>query len=216
MKTIEKCTRSFLIMAMLLCGMAPAFAQSRAAIASTQRKDFYQLIKEANLNFTFPTGFRQVKAVNNEDYSFDYAMETPGKNFEVWLQVRSQKQNWISYEKARNDKSTELANPDSMYIDMSKAAAITLSGGPNYLERNVASDILERYNADAGKSYLLNLLDSPITGHYKYALILSLQKNHTGTLMAVFFTNDKDPDFYKLVYRTGHCLKFKPSAPTPD
>jgi hypothetical protein len=182
-------------------------------MAIAQRKDFYQLIKEANLDFTPAAGFREVKAVNNEDFSFDYAMETANKSFEVWLQVRSQKQNWVSYEKAKSEKNIELANPDSMYIDISKAAAITLSGGPNYLERNVAPDILERYNADAGKSYLLNLLDSPITGHYKYALILSLQKNHTGTLMAVFFTNDKDPDFYKLVYRAGHCLKFKSSAP---
>jgi hypothetical protein len=212
MKTIAISTRLLLLITLLLCGVMPVFAQTKAAITSTQRNDFYQLTKEANLNFTFPPGFRQVKATNNEDYSFDYAMEAPGKKFEVWLQVRSQKQNWASYEKARANKNTELANPDSMYIEISKAIAITLSGSTNYLERNLATDVLERYNADAGKSYLVNLLDSSVTGHYKYALILSLQKDHTGTLMAVFFTNDKDPDFYKLVYRAGHCLKFKPAT----
>lgn len=213
MKTIENNTRRLLLLAvLLLCSMVLTIAQTKRRPVNLDGKDFYELVKEANLNFTPPAGFRQVKAVNNEDYSFDYAMEMPGKGFEMWLQVRSQKQNWLSYQKAANDKRTQLANPDSMYIDMSKATAIILSGGNNYLGRNLAPDVLERYNADAGKSYLLNLRDLPETKHYKYALILSLQKNHTGTLIAVFFTNDKDPDFYKLVYRAGHCLKFKPAA----
>jgi hypothetical protein len=198
---------------MLLCFAIPAIAQRKPALVTSQRKDFYQLIKEANLNFTFPAGFREIKAVDNEDYSFDYAMEVPGKNFEMWLQVKSQKQNWISYEKASGDKKTELANPDSMYIDLSKATARALSGGDNYLVRNIPPDVLARYNADAGKSYLLNLLDLPATRHYRYALIISLQKNHTGTLMAIYFTNDKDADFYRYVYRAGHCLKFKPPIP---
>ena len=213
MKAIEGYMRQLVGIVMLLCFAVPVIAQPKAVRPTTQRKDFYQLVKEANLNFTFPTGFREIKAVNNEDFSFDYAMEVPGKNFEMWLQVRSQKQNWISYEKASGDKRTELANPDSMYIDMSKATATALSGDNNYLVRNIPPDVLARYNADAGKSYLLNLLDLPTTKHYKYALIISLQKNHTGTLMAVYFTNDKDADFYRYVYRAGHCIKFKPPIP---
>lgn len=213
MKAIERHIRKLLCIAMLLCLVVPVIAQRKAIQATTQRKDFYQITKEANLNFTLPAGFREIKAVDNEDYSFDYAMEVPGKNFEMWLQVKSQKQNWISYEKASGDKKTELANPDSMYIEMSKAMATTLSGGHDYLVRNIQPDVLARYNADAGKSYLLNLLDSPATRHYKYALIISLQKNHTGTLMAVYFTNDKDADFYRYVYRAGHCIKFKPPLP---
>lgn len=210
MKAIETYIRQLVGIALLLIVGVSTIAQQKATRPTSQRKDFYQLVKEANLNFNFPVGFREIKAVNNDYYSFDYAMEVPGKNFEMWLQVRSQKQNWISYEKAGGDKKTELANPDSMYIDMSRAMATTLSGGNNYLVRNIPPDVLARYNADAGKSYLLNLMDLPATKHYKYALIISLQKNHTGTLMAVYFTNDKDPDFYKYVFRAGHCLRFKP------
>jgi len=213
MKAIERYVSRLASIAMLLCMAVPVFAQTKTARSTTQRKDFFQLIKEANLDFIPPAGFREIKAVNNEDYSFDYAMEVPGKDFEMWLQVRSQKQNWVSYEKASGDKKNELANPDSMYIDMSKAMASTLSLDNNYLVRNMPPDVLARYNADAGKSYLINLNDSRITKHYKYALIISLQKNHTGTLLAVYFTNDKDADFYRYVYRAGHCLKFKPALP---
>jgi len=213
MKAIERYVSWLAGIVMLLCIAVPVFAQRKVALPTTQRKDFFALIKEANLDFTIPTGFREIKAVDNEDYSFDYAMEVPGKDFEMWLQVRSQKQNWISYERASGDKRTELANPDSMYIDMSKAMASSLSVDDNYLVRNMPPDVLARYNADAGKSYLINLNDSRLTKHYKYALIISLQKNHTGTLLAVYFTNDKDADFYRYVFRAGHCLKFKPSLP---
>ena len=213
MKAIERSVSRLAGIVMLLCFTVPAIAQQKIARPTSQRKDFYQLTKEANLNFTFPEGFREITAVDNEDYSFDYAMEVPGKNFEMWLQVRSQKQNWISYERASGDKKTELANPDSMYIETGKAMATTLSGGNSYLVRNIPPDVLARYNADAGKSYLLNLLYSSTTKHYKYALIIALQKNHTGTVMAVYFTNDKDPDFYRYVYRAGHAMKFKPQIP---
>jgi hypothetical protein len=56
----------------------------------------------------------------------------------------------------------------------------------------------------------LNLLDFPATKHYKYALLIALQRNHTGTIMAVCFTNDKGPEFFKNVDRASNCLKFKP------
>src|SRR3569833_367979 len=116
MRDIERYTRQLVGLAMMLCFALPAIAQRKPALVTSQRKDFYQLIKEANLNFTFPAGFREIKAVDNEDYSFDYALEVPGKIFELWLQVISQYLIWISYEKASGDKKTELAIPDSLYI----------------------------------------------------------------------------------------------------
>lgn len=214
MKAIGMYTKTLLLAAALLYGMMPAIAQKKRPPANPQRTDFYHLLAQAGLQFTYPTGFREIKAVNNEDFSFDYAMELPGKDFEVWLQIKSQKENWKSYEHARTDEGSEpLANPDSMYLGMGRASALTLTGGHNYLVRNLPADVLARYNADAGKSYLLNLVDAPVTKHYKYALIISLQKNHTGTVIAVFFTNNKDSDFYRDVSRAGHCLKFKNQPP---
>ena len=214
MKTIVKQFKQILLTAVFLCGILPAIAQPKHRITANDHKGFYQLLKEANLKFTFPPGFKEIKAVNNEDYSFDFAMELPGKDFEMWLQVKSQKQNWTSYIKAQTDNKTPLANPDSMYVDMGEATAKTLSGDDNYLERSMPPEVLGRYNADAGRSYLLTLPDAWITKHYKYALIISLQKNHTGTLLAAFFTNEKDPDFYRDVNRAAHSLIFiTPTVP---
>jgi len=187
-----------------------AFSQKKPLPANNQRKDFYLLLKEADLKFIFPSGFNEIKAINNDYFSFDFALEEPQHNCEVWLMVRSQKQNWVSYEKNQSDKKTQLANPDSMYIDIGKAYATGLTGNKNFMGRNIPADVLDEYNADAGKSYLLNLRDMQVIHHYKYALIVSLQKNHTGTLIAIFFTNYKDPDFYRDVNRVSHSFKFTP------
>jgi hypothetical protein len=137
-------------------------------------------------------------------------MEIPGKDFEVWFQVIAQNANWIAYEKLKNNQKLRLANPDSLYLNVAMAQATAFTGEHNLLAKNIPPEILSRYNADAGKSYLLNLMDLPTLKHYKYALLIVLQKNHTGTILAVCFTNEKNPEFYKNFDRASHCLKFKP------
>lgn len=177
---------------------------------SPQLKDFQQLTAAANISFVFPKGFREIKAPNNEDLSFDYAMEMPGKEFEIWFQVKSQKENYASYEKSIGDKNTAQANPDSLYIGMGTAHAITFAGDNNFLQRNIPPKYLARYNADAGKSYLLNLQNEAVTKGYKYALLITLQKDRIGTILAVCFANEKGPEFFKDIDRASNCIKFKP------
>ena len=66
------------------------------------------------------------------------------------------------------------------------------------------------YASDAaGKTYLLNLLDMPETKHYKYALLITLQKGHVGTIIAVCFANEKGAEFFKNINKASKCLKFK-------
>jgi hypothetical protein len=176
---------------------------------SSQLKDFYHLAAVANVVFTFPAGFREIPVLNDEDFSFDYAIELPGHDFEIWFQVKSQKSDWAEYLQLKNDLSKQLENPDSLYIGMGRAQASSFTGGQDYLTRTIPQDILAKYNANAGKTYLLNLQDLPETKHYKYALLITLQKNHIGTILAICFTNDKGPDFFKNINRVSKCLKFK-------
>jgi hypothetical protein len=211
MKTIDLFKR-IIIAVLLFCSAMPVFAQTKPSALKTQNTVFYQLLNQSDLQFIYPAGFKEIPAVNDEDFSFDFAMELPAKGFECWFEVKSQKQNWISYQQNQYNKNTRLANPDSMYMAMGKAYAIALTGDDNFMTRNMPPEVLTRYNADAGKSYLLNLLDLPDTKHYKYALLICLQKNHTGTLVAIYFTNQKDPEFYQEVYRASHSLRFKSAA----
>ena len=183
---------------------------TKAAYISPQLKNFQQLTAAANVNFISPTGFKEIKAPNNEDLSFDYAMELPGKDFEIWFQVKSQRENYASYQKSIGDKNTAQANPDSLYVGMGTAQAITFAGDNNFLQRDIPPKYRARYNANAGKSYLLNLQNEAVTKGYKYALLITLQKDHIGTILAVCFSNEKGAEFFKNVDKASNCIKFKP------
>jgi len=224
MKTIVKQFKRILLQAILLLCITCVFAQVKQSQylavnkkkttlvkavkpvkGSAQLQEFSKILATANVTFTFPKGFREIQAVNNENFSFDYAMEIPGKEFEIWFQVKSLKQNWKSLERYH-----EQENPDSSYLQIAKAQATNFTGEQEKLVRAIPANVLARYRADAGKSYLLNLLDMPETKSYKYALLIMLQRNHTGTIMAVCFTNEKDPEFFRNIDRASNCLKFKP------
>ena len=179
-------------------------------IMSSQLKNFYQLTAEANVEFIYPVGFKEIPAINNENFSFDYAMVLPGHDFEIWFRVRSQKLNWADYQRYRSDNARRIENPDSLYNKIGPAQAISFTGDKNYFTTIIPQDVLARYNANAGKTYLLNLLDMPETKHYKYALLITLQKDHIGTIVAVCFANDKGADFFKNISKASKCLKFKP------
>ena len=224
MKIGVKQIKQILVIAILLLSITPIFAQPKRPVVvakqpaptvkpapmSIQLAEFIKLATHADVNFKFPKGFKEIKAPDDEDLSFDYAMTLPGKGFEIWLQVKSQKENWYSYENAKGRPNAELANPDSTYNLIAQAHAAAFTGENNFFVKTIPPEVLARYNADAGKSYLLTLLDLPATKHYKYALLITLQKNHTGTIMAVCFTNDKSAEFFKNINKASNCLKFKP------
>lgn len=177
---------------------------------SAQLKAFQQLAADANVSFTFPQGFKELKAPNNEDVSFDYAMELPGKEFEIWFRVRSLKENWAAYEKTTVSYADRPDNPDSLYIAMGKAQATAFAGDNPILSRSIPANMVARYNGDAGRSYMINLPDEALTKHYRYALLLTLQKDHTGSIMVVCFSNQRGPEFFKNIDKASNCIKFKP------
>jgi hypothetical protein len=182
------------------------------SLISKQRKQFELLAAQANVAFVFPQEFKEIKAPDDEDFSFDYGIELPGKEFEIWFQIKPQKENWASFEKAKKNNSAQLDNPDSLYASIAAGEALAFTGEKNYLVREIPPDYLARYNADAGKSFLLTLLDTKPTKHYKYALLFALQKFHTGIIFAVCFTNDKGPEFFKNINQAAAALKFNPQS----
>lgn len=166
---------------------------------SAQQKNFINALSLINANFTYPEGFKEAKVVN----PFEYALEIPGDDFEIWFRVNTQKDN----EKFLAEKNLTTAI-DSAYMHLAKEQLSTFTSN-EALVRNIPEYMLERYNANAGRTYLIELNDSPLTKHYKYALLIVLQKEKTGTLMAVCFTNVKGPEFFKNINKASNCLKFK-------
>jgi hypothetical protein len=218
METILKQKKQILVITMFILCIITTTAQVKHKVPapvkhtaiSSQLSEFNHLLAQANVAFTFPKGFKEIKAPDDEDFSYDYAMQLPDKDFEIWFQIKPEKEDWASYERAANTPNAQLTNPDSLYNSKATAEAIAFTGDKNYFVRVIPTDVLARYRADAGKSYLLTLLDLPATKHYKYALLITLQKNHTGNILAVCFSNEKGPEFFKNMDKASNCLKFKP------
>jgi hypothetical protein len=219
MDIIKQVGKNSLMIACVVClmhqlAMGQQHRHKRAAASKEYRlpqlHPFLKEAAEAGVEFAFPPILKEIPAVNNENFSFDYAMKMPGQDFAIWLQVHSLKQNWASYEQVKNITGKMLANPDSTYVNTIKAHALALSDDDRYTFRSLSPQVLQAYNADAGKTCMLNLADLPETKGFKYALIIALQKNHAGYILAVCLTNDKGPDFFRNINKVRECIKFRP------
>lgn len=184
-----------LITCLIFCANAIVVAQQKQLKSAKVSRNFAKTVTKANIAFAIPDGFKEI-ADKGIAGPFDYGITLPGQDFEVWFKVFPQDEN----------------TPDSLYLNMGKNEAKLLSGENEYLMRNLTDDVLTDYNADAGKTYFINLPDSPVTRHYKFALLITLQKNNKGIVMAAGLTNDKGPDFFKNLNRARYCLKFKGPA----
>ncbi|HTI61173.1 hypothetical protein [Mucilaginibacter sp.] len=186
-----------------------ALHQEAPKLISPYRREFLRLATDANVVFNFPSGFREILPPNDDYFSFDYAMETSGHQFEIWFKVSSQKNDWKNYLTMRNDPGRQLPNPDTGYLAKGRAIAKTLADDTVSVTRTIDQEVLKRYNASAGKSYLVDMPYRAATKHYKYALVLAIEKDHIGTVLMVCFTDEKSPEFFRNVNRISHYLKFK-------
>ena len=183
----------------LLVFAAKASAQNQYLPPSRQAKEFSRLTAEADVSFAIPENFKEIPAQQGAELGLDYGITTPNHDIEIWFSVKSYRYLSRYYR----------SNPDSAYINLAKSQVNAFTADNDYFVRNLSSRILSLYKADEGKSYLINLNDDPETKHYRYALVIVLQKNHVGCITAVCFTNEKGPEFFKAIDKAKSCIKFK-------
>jgi hypothetical protein len=191
MKNLLKQFKQILLINCLLFFTGLAFAQTKV---SREYKSFSKITARTSVAFVLPEGFKELPA--KSDNNFDYGIGIPDHDFEIWLKVIPQNE----------------SDPDSLYIETGRNEAKTLAGSNPFYTRGMPDKVLADYNADAGKSYFMSLPDSPDTNHFKFALLITLQKNKKGTIMALCMTNDRGPDFFKNINRARNCIKFKPAS----
>jgi hypothetical protein len=206
MAYIAKQFKQILFIAIFLHTAAVALSQVKPQTSrnriSRQLKNFTRLTAEAGMQFTFPEEFKEIPAASSDDFPFDYAISLPGKDFEIWFMIRPPK----DYPHSETDPT---ANPDSSYNLMAETEVKAFTGDNNALMRVIPHDILASYNATAGKTYVLNLQYLAETKHYKYALLVTLEKDHAGTVLVVCLGNEKGTSFFQNINKAVNCLKFK-------
>jgi hypothetical protein len=188
----------------LIVNLTASYAQSVAV--SPQLKTFQQTLAASNIQFVFPKEFKEIKLVNALE--IDYAIELPKENFQVWFKVKGIQPEPSKAKGAEDEPKQNLASSDSLYNSVALTAATKLAGKDNYTYKSLPPDALAFFNADQGRSYQLNLRDMPQTNHYKYALLISLQKNEQGSIFMLFLGNENGPGFYKKVNKAYYSVKF--------
>ena len=191
MKYLSRQFKQILIITCLLFYAGAVFAQQKPGKPSRELKNFTKVAAKANVAFLLPEGFKEIPLTDG--LSFDYGISIPEQEFEIWYKVIPQNE----------------TTPDSAYIEIGKNEAVALAGETDFLVRGMSDRVLADYGADAGKAYLLSLPDVAVTKHYKYALLITLQKNNKGMVMAVCFTNEKGPDFFRKINRARNSIRFK-------
>ena len=174
----------------------------------SQLKTFQQSLSATGLQFAIPKGFREIKALHQDNIDVDYAMELPDENFQIWYQVRNTQQSWPKRRILEDNAKHVPINPDSVYNLAAQSAAGMLAGKNNYITKKLPQEVLNTFHADEGKSYQLELFDRPETNHFQYGLLLSLQKNGAGFISMLFLSNDNGPDFYKKVNKAYYAVRF--------
>jgi hypothetical protein len=173
----------------------------------SQLKIFQQSLMAANVQFSMPKDFKEIKALYTGYIKVDFAMEIPNAGFQVWYNVESLQQPKL---KTTGDASKQLlTNPDSLYNSAAMLAATRLAGKDNFTAKNLPQEALNIFHADNGKAYQLNLYDRPETNHYQYGLLISLQKNGIGFISMLFLSNENGPEFYKKVNKAYYSVCFK-------
>jgi len=191
------------ILVCLILGITHVIGQSKS-FTSPALNGFKELLNGINATFNVPENFVEIKPANSEKLTFQYGLKIPDADFEIWFQVNSVKGDWQRYE-----ANKQLANPDSSYNKIATDEALVMSGSKDFMSRPMPAYILDRYNADEGRSYLITLAaDMPATKHYQYALIIVLHKNHYGNIVVACLTNEKGPTFFKNINQLRYCFKF--------
>lgn len=182
--------KQLLFITILLFCTGAVLAQAKVK-KSREFKTFTKNAGKADVTYTLPEGFKELPKPEGGEY--DYAIALPDEDFEIWFKITPQPGN----------------APDSTYLEAGKTRAKQLAGENEFYIRPIPDYTLSNYNADAGKVYFMSLPDSPVTNHYKYALLTMLQKSGKGTIAAVCITNNKGPDLFKNINRAKNCIKFK-------
>lgn len=173
-------------------------------------EEFTDLLDRSKLLFQKPTGFEEIKTIENPQMNYEYAIKHPKKNFEVRYAIRPLDDLLRSYEeKEKNKKPGDInIHPNKLYSSLLQVTTLNISGGQ--LPEVTVFDkqaVKQEFNADWGATTFVEVGEE-FGQKYKYCMIVAIHKDNLGDAYFFYLSDTKD-GFDELMDPAFQSLKFK-------
>lgn len=154
--------------------------------ATTTAADFDLLIKEAELEFTRPTGFVDIPSQANSLLPYERAIRHEKTGLEVRYAVRPLGRIQIEYD----DPHSAAPEPDHLFPLLFASLTDRLSSGGDTPRREyTAKQAQELFNADWAAVSVFDVKPE-FSKHFSQGLLIALHKNGKADAYTVFLFND--------------------------
>lgn len=149
---------------------------------------FEYLLKQNNMMFDVPKGYKEVKPVPNGQMNYEKAYKHPSLKFEVRYAIRR----------------TDFEYPKQIF----EMTVLNISGGtlPSYTSFE-ATAVKEEFGADGGATVMVEV-GKEFGQDYKYCLFVYIHKKGIGDGYIFYLADDKET-IGDLINPIFHALKFR-------
>jgi len=156
------------------------------AANATDPDPFIQLLQEASLRFTAPSGYTDIKPVANPVLHYERAVRHPSGELEIRMVIRPIGRIEIDYRNPHNTRP----EPNHLFPLLFESVTATLSRGGNTPSSAYPQDQAHKlFNADWAAATVLDL--SPdFSSRYDQALLVAIHKDGLADAYTIFLFNE--------------------------
>lgn len=175
-----------LLLLLLTCLLFEANAQTKG--------DFNKILKQHNIQFKAPSGFKETPVIENPDLSYNYALSSLKDSIEVRYTIFPLASLMVDYEMSMADPNKTAVNPNKYYESMYMANILSISqlgAGNMPTQNNLHTEVAKiEFNADLAATSLFDC-NSEYAKGYKHCLLILVHKENVADAYISILSNDQ-------------------------
>ncbi len=183
-----------LLLLLLTCFLLEGNAQTKG--------DFNTLLKDHNIQFKAPTGFKSTPVIENPDLTYNYALLSVKDSIEVRYTIFPLASLMSDYETNLADPNVTVVNPNKYYESMYMANILSISqlGAGNMPTQNSLHSEVARieFNADFAATSLFDC-NSEYAKDYDHCLFILVHKENVADIYISILSDDQSKIEEKLL-----------------
>lgn len=163
--------------------------------ANAQSKsDFDKILKDNNLQFKAPAGYKETPVIENPDLAYNYAISVPKDSFEIRYTIFPLSDLISDYEDSISDSDITVVDPNKYHESMYMANILNISqlgAGqmPDYKSLHAEmTDVV--FGADYAATSLFQCKSAFAEG-YKHCFFILIHKQNIADVYVSFLCNDE-------------------------